>query len=233
MTVLTDGNSLKRAFYRLTGTSADDGGLTEHDDVGEETVEQYLQYGLWDAQDYMIQVGHGDRWVSTTAALTFTGADNTDGGRYADLPEDFLRAAGDDKTSALRRPNGRKWGTEIPWIHRHRVSGNHFYFQNERLWITRGANPPTDLVMDYHHRHVTIDDGTEVDFPVHDRALIVAFAASRAAEDAWIPEDSRVSMIDRNLAKQKRAALARSRRSQTPKKMEANHMIGSHWWGGN
>ena len=70
MAVLTNLASMQRAFYRLTDTAADDDSLIEHDDSTLEGVNQFLQYGLNDAQDYMMDCGLSDRWVSQATAIT-------------------------------------------------------------------------------------------------------------------------------------------------------------------
>lgn len=232
MAVLTDLPSLKRAFYRLTGTASSDGALTEHDDSTDEAVEQLLQYGAWDAQHFLLDCGLNDRWVSQSSSLSFSGSDSSDGGRYTDLPSDFLRLAGDHVTSALRRPNGNRWGSLIDFEDRFRVRGNGYWLQNEKLWIARNASPPSDLLMDYHHRLATLDN-TEVDFPTADRGLIVGFAAERGMAESWLPGGQEMaSKIARFVARQKQQAWKRARRSSGPRRMQPQRTIGSHWIAG-
>src|SRR3972149_2625074 len=108
--VLTDRASLARAFYRLTATSSTNPGLIEHDSSTLETLYQYLQYGAWDAQEYMIDSGFTDRWLTTSSALTFSGSDASGGGRDASLPSPLLRLAGEEHRSALRYPHRRRRG---------------------------------------------------------------------------------------------------------------------------
>src|SRR3990167_10811851 len=96
MSIYTDRASLARGFYRLTATSSTNPALIEKDSTTLQAVYQFLQYGLWDAQAWLIDCGMGDRWVSVSSALTWSGADASDGGRYVSLPSDFLRAIGDE-----------------------------------------------------------------------------------------------------------------------------------------
>src|SRR3989304_1123091 len=105
--VLTDRASLARAFYRLTATSSTNPGLIEHDSSTLETLYQYLQYGAWDAQEYMIDSGFTDRWLTTSSALTFSGAAAPGGAR-----------GGGGRVSTLprrRRPRGL-WGLGWLWL---------------------------------------------------------------------------------------------------------------------
>ena len=101
---------------------------------------------------------------------------------------------------------------------------------NERLWLTRGASPPSDLVMDYHRRVDTLADGENADFPEEDRGLIVAYAAALAREEHWYTGgqlgDAR---IERNLRMRKTTASRRARRTSAPKKIETP-IVFDHWW---
>lgn len=236
--VLTTRDSLVRAFYRLTGTSATNPALIEHDGANTlEAVYQFLQYGLWDAQAFLMDAGLVNRWVTTSSALTpFLGAEADDGGRYIALPADFLKLAGDDYESALRYPNGTKWGHLIDFEDRHRHRGNCYWLQGDganlwRLWIARGASPPSTMVCDYHHRLATLADATTVDFPTEHRALPVAFAADRAMTDAWLPGDQEMqAKIAKNLIGQKREAQRRVRLHLGPKKMRIRRSGATHHW---
>lgn len=236
MSVLTDRASLARAFYRLTATSATNPALIEHDSSSLETLYQYLQYGAWDAQEYMIDAGLGATWVTTSSTLTFSGADST-GGKYVALPSDFLRLAGDDEASALRQPGGTRWGLLIPFEERRRAYGNKYWLQGDganlwRIWLARGASPPSDLVCDYHHRLATLADSTAVDFPTQHRALIVAFAADRAQTDSWLPGDMEMqAKIASNLVKLKKEVMRRARVTDGPKRMKIYRSGSTHWWG--
>ena len=140
---LTDRASLARAFSRLTATSPDNNAFTEFDNATGEALYQFLQYGLWDAQAWLIDAGLADRWVSVSSALTWSGADSSDGGRYATLPSDFLRAIGDDHRSCLRVPGSSPWGQQVDLRDRFNSASNRYWLQDETIWITKGSTPPT------------------------------------------------------------------------------------------
>lgn len=235
--VLTDRASLARAFFRLTATSSTNPALIEHDGaLTLEAVYQFLQYGAWDAQEWLMDCGLLNRWVTTSSTLSFSGSDATDGGKYVALPGDFLRLAGDEYDSALRSPNGTRWGQLIDFKDRRTVSRNCYWLQSTtsnvwRLWVTPGSSPPSDLVADYHHMLATLADSTTVEFPSKDRALIVAFAADRAMSDAWLPGDAEMqAKIAANLMKQKREAERRVRQSHGPKRRRMHRSGGTHYW---
>lgn len=233
MDILTDRSSLKRAFFRLTATSDDNPTLIENDADTLEAVYQFLQYGAWDAQAYLIDTGMGDRWVTTSAALSWSGSDASDGGRYSALPSDFLRMAGDSSFSALWVPGASapRWGTLIPFEYRWDAYGDLYWLMNSYLWIARGANPPTGLKMDYHHKLATLADSTTVDFPTEHVGLIVAYAAARAMNDAWLPGDMEMrAKIESNLQKQQREAARRNRRAAAPRTMRTTRTIGATHW---
>ena len=231
MAVLTNLASLQRAFYRLTDTAADDDSLIEHDDSTLETVNQFLQYGLNDAQDYLMDCGLSDRWVSQATAITsWSGTESDDGGRYKARESDFFRLAGDDMTSALRKIDGTRWGNLVDFRDRFRVRGNRYWLQSTNLWIARGANPPASLIYDYHHRLPTLSSGT-VDFPSEDRPLIVAYAAERAMEDSWLPGGPEMEAKIRNKVRTcEQRAFRRSRRSRTQRKLRPKPTLGTHYF---
>ena len=231
MAVLTNLASMQRAFYRLTDTASDDDSLIEHDDSTLEGVNQFLQYGLNDAQDYMMDCGLSDRWVSQATAITsWSGTESDDGGRYKALESDFFRLSGDDMTSALRKIDGTRWGHLVDFRDRFKVRGNRYWLQGENLWIARGASPPASLIYDYHHRLPTLSSAT-VDFPSEDRPLIVAFAAERAMQDSWLPggEEMMVKIQATRRACEQRA-FRRPRRSRTMRKLRPKPTVGTHYF---
>lgn len=236
---LTDRASLLREFYRITGTSASDRAATAHDSGTLEGIYNLLQHGVWDAQLYLIQIGEAARWLTTTSsAFTWSGTDAANGGRYTDLPSDFLRAAGTKRRSCLREPDGTSWGNLIDFEDRFRYFGDTYWFQEGQLWIGRDASPPTDLVMDYHERHATLVDtdagppavdGT-VDFPIEHRPLIPAFAAERAVYQAWFPlDEAGKASVLANLKTLKHKARIQARRTQQPRELRPPRTVG-RWW---
>lgn len=231
--VLTDRASLARAFYRLTATSSANPALIEHDGANTlEALYSYLQYGMWDAQEFMLDNGMSDRWVAQSSALTpFLGTDAANAGRYIALPTDFIRLASGLDQSALRTPDGTPWGRLVEFKDRLRVGGGCYWLQGEFLWISRGSSPPTTMIMDYHQRHATLADASTVDFPTALRALPVAYAALRAKTDAWLPGDAEMeAKIDKNLLNLQREARRRARRTRDPKKIGMNNTGASHHW---
>ena len=225
---LTDRDSLERAFYRLLNTDATDDALIEHDD-GEtlEAVYQALQSGVWDAQEWLIHSGLRDRWLAASTLSSWT----TDGDfKYQALPDDFLRYAGSDRESPLWDGSNR-WGREISLDYRRGALGNFFWLQNERLYVAKGASLPTGgLTLNYHFQHPTLAATTEVNFPVMDRPLIVAYAAVGAMEESWVAGGPEMeTKLQRNLDRRKNAAYLRANRSMTGRKFRPQPMIGSHW----
>jgi hypothetical protein len=226
---LTDRASLERAFYRLLNTDQTDDALTEHDPAGypREAVYQALQQGVYDAQDWLIRSGLKDRWLETASLSSWT----ADGDfQYEDLPTDFLRLQGDERTSALRDSSGH-WGRLIGSEYRYRVLGNYYWLQNERIYVAEAATIPTaGLSLDYHFRHPQLADATTVDFPVEDRPLIVACAAVGAMEESWLAGGPEMeAKLDRNLTRRQNAALRRVRRTGQQTLFQPTPTMGTHW----
>ncbi len=223
-------DKIKFAFFRLVATETDDPDLTNLGEGTDDVFELNATEGCRDAQRYMLDMGYGG-WHKRTSALTWTGADDTDGGRYLTLPTDFLRAYGTDRASCLVEANGNGWGTEI----NHRMHGQHgqfFYFRGDRLWITRSATPPTTLYLEYHYLHPKWESLADdaIDFPLDARRLIVACAANVAKEDNWFPLDAAGELkIERNLQRAKVRARGVARLTKTPRRFMAARRVGNHW----
>lgn len=229
---LANRAALRRAFYRLTGTSATDDQLSEHDTESNETVHYYLHRGLWSAQEYLVTVGGWSRWVTRVAL----GAWSTDGEgrRYVALPDDFLRLAGDERESALLE-DGRAWGSLIPGPdsdHSPYVAG--YWIEGDRLYAGRTASVPAGLTLKYIARHpvITSDDETTpagaIDFPLVERPLIVAFAAYHFSRDPSFLGDRDAMQVE--LATAKAEAARRSRTSREPNKLRPPPGLGTHWF---
>lgn len=229
--VYTDRASLARGFYRLTATGSTNPALIEHDSTALETLYQFLQYGAWDAQAWLIDCGLGDRWVTVSSAITWSGSDLANGGRYWALPADFLRAIGDDNRSCLRLIGQYQWGSQVDFRDRWSAGPGCYWLQDEQLWIAYGSNPPTGLVLDYHEKLATLADSTTVDFPSEHRPLIPAYAADRAVSDAWLPGDDEMrAKISANLKKLKSEAWRRVRRTSGPRKLKMGRQVNSTHW---
>lgn len=235
---LTDRASLLRAFFRLVNADSSDADLTEHDNSTLEGAYLLLQGGLDDAQQFLIDQGAEELWQKTTSALSVTGSDPT---RYADLPSDFLRLNGDDVTSALWHGNGYRWGRLINPDDRFRRVGNFYYVRGnegdsgnegqKRIYFTVGAAVPTSTFADYIYRLPTLADGTTVDFPVDDRALIPAFAAIRATGEDWYVGDAQdEARLVRHLDSLKTKAVRRARTSRKQKIIQTAPVWGERWY---
>ena len=232
--VLTNQASFQRAFYRLTDTDSTDEALIEQDTSGDlEAVNQFLQHGVNDAQEYLMRAGLSSRWISQATAITsWSGADSTDGGRYKALETDFFRLAGDAEPgfSALREIDGNQWGRLINARDRFRVNGDRYYLLNEQLWLCRNANPPASVIYDYHHRIATLDSST-IDFPVDDRELIVAYAGKRAMADSWLPGGQEMeAKIEAKLRFCEQQAWKRSRRDRRQRRLRPQRTVGTHYY---
>ncbi len=231
-TILTNQASFQRAFFRLTDTDSNDEALTEQDTSGDlEAVNQFLQYGVDTAQDYLVDAGLTERWIKQSAAITsFDGTEAADGGRFKTLESDFRRLAGDDTNSALREITGVRWGREINFRDRFRVRGNKYWLQNDQLWIARGSSPPTSLIYDYIFRIPALSS-TTIDFPIEDRYLIVAYAAQLGMEESWLPGDAEMeAKIDKAVQICERRAFRRGRRSRTARRFRPKQTVGTHWF---
>lgn len=230
-TTLANRAELRAAFYRLTATSASDGALTEHDVSAGDNVNGLLLAGMRDAQLFLVSAGAGAQWKTVSAALSFSGSDSVNGGRYAALPADFLRLFGDDYNSALRTPDGDRWGKLIAVEDRH-LKGNLYWLEGNNLWVARQARLPSGLVADYTYRVPELtDDSTAPDFPLDDRPLIVAYAAARFVDHPNYPgrDDLRARVLS-YLREMERHAATRARRTRQPRKMKARRTTGSHWF---
>lgn len=236
--LLSSRAALLRQFYHHLGTAADDDGLTEHDATASEQALRYLQFGLWNAQTELIDRGRGERWRTTSGTLSgWQGSDSADAGRWLSLADGgaftrFLRLAGNDESSALRTPDGTRWGWEISERKRFDVRGDYWYMLgDDQLWLARGATPPATLLADYYQRHALLDaDGVAIDFPEDLTPLIAAEAAFLAIHDVWVPiEDSQQAKVVgiRNHWLEK---AGRRRRTRTPDRMRARKTMGTHFW---
>ena len=234
--------ALLAGFYRLCGISPEDEALMQHGEGEHEVAYEYLTRGAHAAQLVMLDAGY--RGWYRRAPLSWQGSELTDGGRYADLPDDFLRAWGDEHRSTIEQPDGTPWGHEILEEEARARRGNFYYFRHggqdgghERIWITRDAQPPTNAMLVYHYAHPPFRNGqgevlddAEIDFPLRLRALIPAEAAVLAMEEAWFPhpEDQRAA-IERAVTKERRRAQQFARMSRRPRAFRRPPRWGNHW----
>lgn len=227
--------ALRRAFYRYTATDSTDGAMTEHDDTENETVHEALQAGLGAAQRYLIDIGCGEDWLTSSAALSFSEAST--GEQYATAPVDLLRFAGDERYPALRDADGRAWGQLLRNPTARRVTtGDFFFWAEKKIWLARLAAPP-ELYLDYYQR-ITLPAADVTDlttatpsFPEHALNLIPAEAALHALHQAWFPGDRDMeSRIIRARTYWRAEAASELRRTNGLQDMGGMETVGSHYF---
>lgn len=222
---------VKMAFYRLVGTVSDDGALVEQGEATDDVAYTALTLGCREAQRYMLKQGYGG-WRQRSAALVFSGTDASNGGRYATLPTDFLRACGNQRESALVEANGDGWGQEVGSEAR-KAKGNGYYILGDTLWLTREASPPSTLYLEYHYTHPAWSSSladADIDFPMDARPLIVAEAALAAMAENWLPGDA---AMERKIEVAAMRARERARDIARPTKqartLRRAQRIGNRW----
>ena len=230
---LTTLPDLRRVFYRLLGISELDDALAEHDSEVMETIDYFIQHGLWNAQSWMLAYTPYKGWRKETA-LTFTGTYGT-GGKTAPLPSDFLRAAGSEARSAFRNSDGTRWGVQL--TPESLGSRNDAYFiDDDKAWATRDTVPGSGHVFEYHYSHeVLMDDAsaTPLVFPLRERPLIPAEAAMLAIAEAWIPDpDPALKVgVTQNLSSLRSTAATRLRPTRQPTKFRSRrNRAGTQWF---
>jgi hypothetical protein len=228
-TLLATLAEVKREFYHLLNTSANDAALTEHDAVSGDHLLFLANKALWNAQMWLADEGLADRWRKTGAALSVSGTDAADGGRYATLPTDFLRLLGDRAMSGLRdTATWHPWGTEVSERDLDDAYGDFFAVRDgvgsagahdhHVLWLARGAAPPSSLKPVYIAKHATLTSNTsEIDFSDETAELVPAFMADLAKWESWVPGgDEMVAKVEANLREAKARMKAFTRRTSTP-----------------
>lgn len=228
---------LRLALLRLLAMSTSDGTLAEHETTAGDTLNHLIQHGTWEAQSYYLNHVDPERWRKRSSAITWSGTEAADGGRYVALAGDFLRLYGTKERSALVEADGTRWGYLIDALDRYEYLGDYYYIDAtavgvERLWIAKSATPPTSLYYEYTYRHPTFsDDTTAAEFPLQHVPLVVAFAAEYAMHHPFFPGDDGVAAkVAANLEYWKRTVAVAGRRSREPRKAKSGRTIGSRWW---
>lgn len=217
-----------RAFYRLVGSVSGDSALLERGEASnDEVAYEALTRGCWAAQRYMLSQGY-QGWRKRGTAISWTGTEASDGGRYVSLPNDFLRAYGNGDVSCLVEAGGTRWGQEIKaendfW------KGDYFYFRGTKLWITRDANPPGTIYLEYHYQHPTWTSGVTIDFPTEVLPLVVAEAAYAVKDEDWIPDNETPQRIESARITARKEAIEYSRQSKKPRSFRKRTVFGSRW----
>lgn len=226
---LSTAANISRLFYRLLGIKEGDPGLVARGETAGDIANTYLTVGVRRAQRWMLRCGYAG-WRTRTAALSFSGSDSADGGRYSALPANFMQAYGDGQRSALVRADGTGWGHQIPPDQAQRARGDAYYIRGDQLWLARGASPPSELYLDYHYLHPAWAPAVTVDFPLDARGLIPAEAAAAAKEESWAPGGADADLrIERALARAREDARLVARRTRQQRRMRAPRRYGTHW----
>ena len=222
---------IRDSFYRLVGSTSSDTALVEQGESTNDVANQFLTRGSRKAQRWMLKQGYGG-WRIRSSALSFSGTDASDGGRYATLPTNFLKAVGNFRVSALREANGDPWGTQVD-DRDDTKQGDGYYLRGDKLWLLRRANPPATLYLDYHYTHPVWDstlDDNEIDFPLEARSLIVAEAANDAKEENWLPGGQDLELkIERALVRAREEAKDIARLTTQVKTFQKPRRVGKHW----
>lgn len=228
--LLTTRAALRREFYALVGSVSEDGALTERGEAVDEIAHRALQFGLWNAQRHLIDIGAGADWLTTSAALTF--AADPSGAQYASAPPDLLRFAGDEQHPTLREADGSLWGALLRDLRRRwEVSGNWYWWAGRKVWVAQSASLPSALYLDYYQKAALPDDDTTAvsSFPDEAAGLVPAEAAYYAMNQSWLPLGADVdAKIARSREYWRTEAAAHLRRtgSQT---LDGPDVLGSHW----
>ena len=90
-TSLDNRVELENAFYRLTGLSGSDGRWTAHETASEDTLFTWMFQAMRNAQAWYLDHIDYARWHKTSSTLSWSGTEAANGGRYSDLPSDFVR----------------------------------------------------------------------------------------------------------------------------------------------
>lgn len=230
---LGDLDAVKNAVYGLLNISSDDDAFTEFADTAAEQIEDLVQYAVWAAQEWIINHAQPNWWIKQTGSLSWTGSDASNGGRYSALPSDFLKLYGEDDRSALRQPNGNRWGRQIDPESRFDARGRYFYVLDDALWITRGADPPSNLIAEYNYRYAQISASAldMSDFPVRWRPLIVAEAGVIARDYSWYPgTPENDAKMERNRKEWRDRIAVNARTSRQPRKIRSKPVAGHKWF---
>jgi hypothetical protein len=226
---LTTVSQFVNGLYRILGTDSTDDALVAHGEAVNEVAYTALTQGCRDAQRWLLKMGYKG-WTKRSAALSWSGTDDADGGRYTALPADFLRAAGSAKKSALREADGDGWGQEVG-LDQEQARGNGYYLKGGELWLCRGANPPTTVYLAYHYTHPLWSAAlTTIDFPMDARPLIIAEAANIGKEENWLPLGADGEQkIERNLMRWREKARDVARPSNQPRTLKKTARMGSRY----
>ncbi|WP_425153959.1 hypothetical protein [Candidatus Palauibacter sp.] len=223
--------------------SPDDEALVEHDASELEGLNLAIEQGARNAQLWLMDHGAEERWITHAGPLPApSGSDSEPGGRYWDLmspavipQRNFLRLAGDHELSAFYVPgaagqHAKRWGRETLMDDGLMRRGNSWWLENDRVRLSRGADPPAGLHLAYYYK-VDVPASRTLDFPEDDRWLVVAETAAFLKEQSWFPfGDDQKAAIDRYVDYHRGNARRRTRRSREPHRTRARRLVAPHWF---
>ena len=220
---------VKAAWHRLAGATSADPALVLNGESADDVAYQYLTRGCRVAQRWMLKCGY-QGWRKRSAALVFSGTDAADGGKYVALPDDFLRAYGNGRKSALTNAGGERWGTEVP-TNDEEAHGDGYYLRGSQIWLLRGAGTPATLYLDYHYQHPLWSALlTPIDFPLEARFLIPTEAAELAMGEEWWPGDEKSEeKLERALMRAREEARDVARQTKQPRQMRKPFRLGNRY----
>jgi hypothetical protein len=230
---------LRQGFYRACGSVSDDDALVEQGEAVNDVAYIYLTRGIRAAQRFLIKKRMGHRWQKRSAAITWSGTEAADGGKYvalSTLASDFLRLnqkrlGGQSLPyGAIVEADGEPWGYEIDADESLR-RGNFYYLKADKVWTTRGASPPTTAYLDYFYRHPALSAATaSFDFPEDAMHLALWEAVDSARAESWFPLSTEGAvMIDQALKKARDEATEIGRQSRSTQKWKRPPIHGTRW----
>lgn len=215
-------------FYGMVGTTSSDDALVENGEAVDEVAYICLTQGFRRAQRFLVSHGMASRWRVRSSALSWSGADATDGGRYSTLPSDFMMFSQRPPRSSIVEANGEQWGQEVVAEHDN-LTGDYYYLKNEQLWIAKNAEPPTACYLDYVFLHPEMAAATTMNFPLEVRPLCVAYAAQHGMAEGWFPRADG-NAIERNVQLWEKDGALFARRSRAQRKQTAPKTVGTRFF---
>lgn len=240
MSALDTITELRYAFYRACGTVSSDDALVEQGETADDVAYLHLTRGIRAAQRWLIDAGIGHRWLKRSSAITsWTGADDTHGGRYVALSStanDFLRLF-QRKVRGQRRHNGGlveqggdAWGYETT-VDEEELKGDYYYLKADQLWIARQASPPSTLYLQFYYQHPALSAATvSFDFPTDAMWVALWEAVDSARAESWFPLAADADIkIRAALDKARSEARGVARQTRTPRQWGRPTRYGSRW----
>jgi hypothetical protein len=230
---LSSRAALKRQFYRLVDSEADDEALTRHDASTDEAVNEYVQTGIDRAQEWMLREGKRHRWVSTFEVTADEMVDVTGDGRIIGIcvPDDFFRLAGDKLDSAVLQ-DGKPWGGLVEANEGQYLTGDHYFLGGDNFLCFCTTIPAGGLEARYIYRLARFEsDNSTFDLDEAEAALAAAYAAQEFADTpAYLfgAEGREALAAKVKRAEQRCGRLANQ--TQAPQRMQPPPTRGTHYF---